>query len=390
MSGFVITARSIVCSLGLDAEDACAAARAGLSRGQPIEEYSVLSADSPDPTFLVGHPAPLLGRGFEGDARLVRLASACLSRLDPRSLNREWSPDRLGLYVALPNSCRLSMGLGAEDDAAARQSRSSSARLAETFPPDVGKARDLMDRASALAGWPWPLRVVFVSAAGHAGVAEALARACADLAAGRIDAAFVGGVDSLLDEETIDWIKFCGRLKTPRTPIGLQPGEGCGFIVVEACETAERRRAPVLARIAGLRLANDPSSLASDAPPTGKGLIEAIAPLIEVPDGPVAAPLWFVTDLNGESNRALEWGCLLVLLRGRLSYDPAPVAWHPAAAFGDTGCASGVMAIICALAAFARGYAPCPFVFITSTSDGQRRAAVLLTSPDVRMSESKR
>lgn len=383
MQGAVITARSVVCSLGLDADDACAAARAGLSRGQPIDEYSVLSAGSAEPTSLVGHPVPLISRGFEGEARLVQLLAACLSRLAPQSLNTEWPSERLGMYVALPSSCRLSMGLGAEDDNATRQKRAFSARVAEAFSADPREARKLLDRAQELAGWPLTMQLAFVSTADRAGVAEALARALADLAAERIDAAFVGGVDSLLEEETIDWIKFCGRLKTPRSPIGLQPGEGSGFIVVESCERAERRKAPVLAHIAGVRLSNDPWSLASDAQPSGKGLIEAIAPFIEGASGPAIPPRWFITDLNGEADRSVEWGCLLVLLRSRSRVDVAPVAWQPATAFGDTGSASGALAIVCALAAFARGYAPFPAVFVTSASDTQRRAAVLLTSPSV-------
>ena len=78
------------------------------------------------------------------------------------------------------------------------------------------------------------------------------------------------------------------------------------------------------------------------------------------------------------SYRAMEWGNAVIRLVGNSQAFAEPVLWYPAASFGDTGAASGAVALCIAVNAFARGYAPAQTVAILSSAEDSSRAAVLL------------
>ena len=88
-----------------------------------------------------------------------------------------------------------------------------------------------------------------------------------------------------------------------------------------------------------------------------------------------------ITDQNGESYRAMEWGNTMVRLTARSQTFAEPLLWYPAASFGDTGDASGAVSLYMSSCAFERGYAPAKTVVVISSSDGPSLAAVLLKAP---------
>jgi 3-oxoacyl-[acyl-carrier-protein] synthase-1 len=73
----------------------------------------------------------------------------------------------------------------------------------------------------------------------------------------------------------------------------------------------------------------------------------------------------------------MEWGHALVRLLERWPAVHEPVLWYPATSFGETGAASGPLAVCMAVSAVARGYAPAANAVIASSSDGSGRAAVV-------------
>src|SRR5688572_32863799 len=110
----VISAMGLVGCLAVDAVNACAAARAGLSRASELP-FQVIDEETGEPTSVVGFEMSGMTDGFEGAGRLTRILQLALADLR-RGLV---SPDptaggRCSWLVALPD--RL---LGADHEAAA-------------------------------------------------------------------------------------------------------------------------------------------------------------------------------------------------------------------------------------------------------------------------------
>jgi 3-oxoacyl-[acyl-carrier-protein] synthase-1 len=231
--------------------------------------------------------------------------------------------------------------------------------------------------AARAAGWASVPAVVFVSSSGHVGVAEALARAIADLESGRIETAIVGGVDSLLEERTLAWLDGVDRLKSPRVATGLPPGEAGAVIVLRSAAKTVKS----LTTIRAVGFAAERQSLLSGDPSHGEGLAAAIADVADAAAWDHASSTWIVSDHNGETYRAREWGYAVTRLLARWPAFANPVLWYPAASLGDTAGASGAVALCLVVRAFVRGYAPGDQAIITSSADGPGRSAVLAERP---------
>jgi enediyne polyketide synthase len=86
---------------------------------------------------------------------------------------------------------------------------------------------------------------------------QAVASACAALAAGDLDAAIAGGVDLSLDPLELIGLAKAGVLATTdvriydREPTGYLPGEGCGVVVLMRTADARAAELPVYAEILG-------------------------------------------------------------------------------------------------------------------------------------------
>jgi len=368
-----LVAASLVCSLGYDLETACAAARAGLVRPGPAAGFRTRSAVDGEPETVSVHAARLLTDGFQDDARLVRLLQGAAADLR-RRLPVPAGTERIACYLAVPSPQRLLEGAALVDHESIRTRMAAAAgRAGEVPDPAPGVAR-LLERAWAAAGWTVPAVLAHLAPGGHAGAAESLARAAADLAAGRIDLAVVGGVESWLDEDTLQWLMDTGRLKCDAHPSGFQPGEAASLLALRRSSGDDR-----LACLGPVALAQEPRAAFSGLPSFGEASAATIAAVLQDAE----APAWLLTDLNGETHRAHEWGSTLVRLRaGRPAFD-APVVWTPAASFGDLGAATVPVAVCTALRAAARGAAPALRAIVRAASDGPDRAAVALTLPRV-------
>jgi enediyne polyketide synthase len=102
---------------------------------------------------------------------------------------------------------------------------------------------------------------------------QAVASACAALAAGDLDAAIAGGVDLSLDPLELIGLAKAGVLATTdvriydRDPTGYLPGEGCGVVVLMRTADARAAGLPVYAEILGWGTSggSTPSQIASQA-----------------------------------------------------------------------------------------------------------------------------
>ncbi|HEY5810312.1 MAG TPA: hypothetical protein VIT67_20230, partial [Povalibacter sp.] len=236
---------------------------------------------------------------------------------------------------------------------------------------DVVRGTRILRKAAALTQWPGEVATP-ACFAGHAGGLEAVRAALADLSSNAARIAVVLGIDSLIDEETLDWLHTCGRLKSDGAPAGCQPGEAAVAIAL-TLETPARA-APVVQAIS---VAQEERSQLSGVNSNGKGLATAIAECWKRHPEETA---WIISDHNGEVYRANDWGYAVVRLRAQFESFASPVVWYPALSFGDTGAASALAGICMAIRAWERNYAPARIALIAAASDGVGRAALSLAS----------
>ena len=388
-AGAYVAGLGMVASLGADVLTNCAAARAGISRARPLDHYRLRSMLESAPEPVVGHEAALLTHGFERTPRLVRLAQGALSDLVAQTPDVDWSGRVHRFYLSLPDPLRIHSGAELIADEDERRARLQTLSKVQTYvqaqheqlgEPDettqkTGRGAALLRQAAALARWPADVAVGYASDAGHAGGLAAVRAALADLAADPGIIAIVLGVDSLLDEETLEWLNFCGRLKCDSFPAGLQPGEAAVAVALtaEPREVSARRSSVVLR---GVSVAREKRGLLTGAVGCGEGLADVIAQAW----GAEATTPWIISDHNGEIYRATDWGHAVVRLRALSDAFADPVVWYPSMSFGDTAAASALVGIAVAVRAWERRYAPGPTALVVSASDGEGRAALPLVS----------
>ena len=405
----------MTCSLGLDAVTACAAARSGLTRSLPLDCFSVQSPEDGSIEAAIGHPAPLVTAGFEGNARLVRLMQAALTDL-LRNIDRPPENKRTAFYLSLPDPDRLGTGKNlmqeegfvkkeepetvSEDDDPSNDTELSLTEEEEeiekdddtdgddlfvnlmeesTEPYRIGtKAQAMLQKAAQLSGWSQQLQLRGVAVSGNTGVAEVVQNAIHDLSSGEVDCAIVGGVDSWLDENLLMWLEDTGRLKTPASPVGFQPGEAAAFMLLQNMQIYEACPCRGFTSIIDVRIGEEQNTLLSGTISKGRVLANLLAETAEPTRWSQVEAPWLIVDQNGEIYRALEWGNASVHLLSKNAAFVSPILWCPAASFGDTGAASGAVAISTAIRAFARNYALHQEVAVVSSSDGACRSVILL------------
>ena len=360
-----ILAAGMVTSLGLDLETSCAASRAGISRAVKLDYFTYRTPDTGEVKSAIGHAVTLLTHGFEGYARLVRLLAGALRDLARNARGQEESLSRARVFLSLPHPARsfstpqliLDQVPREEGIAVAEEARQLAEESKRQLP------QKLVDDACRLAGWRTKPEMAAVAWSGHAGCSALLSQALEDLSRGE-DAVLVGGVDSYLDEETLTWLLNTGRLKTPALAAGLMPGEAAALLLLG-------RRGQAAAEVTRVAQASEEQPLAGAGVPAGRGLADALASLSS--DGSIST---IYSDHNGEAYRAAEMGAVLSRLRSsRPAMASAPLKF-PAISFGDTGAASGAVALCRAASDLSRMGGSS--AMISSTSDGNERAVVLM------------
>jgi 3-oxoacyl-[acyl-carrier-protein] synthase-1 len=374
----VVTGCGLVSSLGLDLVNSCAAARAGIVRSATFEPYPVFFPEDGSSSGAVVHTVPLLTEDFEGEARLIRLVQGGLQDLVRQCPDAPWKNRRCSVYLSVPDVDRLASGSELVAEENTRNEMREAAKQRGAGEAGLERARRLLQDGGRLAGWNGDLLLGGIAESGHTGVAELVSRAEEDLQCGALDLAIVGGVDSLIDEDTLSWLEISCRLKTPDLAQGLQPGEACGFLILETAATAAARNALILARVEAVSIGKESEPLFTGQPGTGQALADVIHRAVLASSLGEQPRPWLVHDLNGESYCANEWGLALFRLAFLSSKFGDPIVWFPMVSFGDTGAATGVIQACVAIRAFARKYAPRSAAGLTSASADASRACIAL------------
>ncbi len=225
----------------------------------------------------------------------------------------------------------------------------------------------------------WPTRGIVASQHGHSAGTLALGSALSRLRAGSDELLLVGGVDSCLEPETLEWLDDNGQLHGPGNTWGFIPGEGAAFCLLASESTARRLGFEPSQWIASFGMAREANLINTDTVCLGAGLTDAVRQATDalphgLPHGLRIDQAY--CDLNGEPYRGDELGYTLVRTGERFA---APSDFiTPADCWGDIGAASGPAFVVLAATAGLRGYAKGPRALACTSSEGGARAAVLV------------
>jgi 3-oxoacyl-[acyl-carrier-protein] synthase-1 len=331
--------------VGLAAEAAAVAARAGVSRVR--EHPFMLHPGSGEPLYCAMVPA--IEPAVSSHGRFVALAQGVLVEIAEKLCASGPCPVDVPVVLAIPEPRP-----GFQDGDAVRLGRA----VASLVLPGI---RELRARRVGL---------------GHAGVFQALALATDAIAAGKTELCVVAGVDSYLDADAIDWLYATRRLKGEEVRNGFTPGEAAGAVCLAGDGVRARLGLPSLARIRAVATAEEPRLADSEEGLLGEGLSAVLASIgarLRLPEESVDS---IYCDINGERSRTEEWGFAALRAPGVLS-DPSRYV-SAIGTWGDVGAATGALSCVLAVQAFQRGYAPGPRALAWGSSwAGLRGAAVL-------------
>ncbi|MCV2890305.1 beta-ketoacyl synthase N-terminal-like domain-containing protein [Ruegeria aquimaris] len=217
-----------------------------------------------------------------------------------------------------------------------------------------------------------------VIAEGHSGGLVALHHAARALVTQQAELCLVGGVDSYLVPETLEWLDEGERLHSDGNKYGFCPGEGAGFCLMARKDTANRLGLHRVLRVVATEIGKEENLIGTETICLGEGLgsvLAALGTFLPDPQQPVDRIL---CDMNGERYRGNEYG--FAVLRSTGLFRDAAGFETPADCWGDLGAATGPACVGLIMQAHDRGYAGGPLSVVWGGSDNGSRAAVMLSS----------
>jgi 3-oxoacyl-[acyl-carrier-protein] synthase-1 len=212
---------------------------------------------------------------------------------------------------------------------------------------------------------------------GHSAGVVALVEALHRLRAGE-EFCIIGGIDTYLQPERLEWLDKTGKLKSPINRWGFIPGEAAGFCVLASSKAVRHYRLEPLGTVISAAISKEAHQETSGALFTGQALTLAMKEALSaLPTGARIHNL--VGDLNGERNRVDDYGFTALRLAQHFI---APSSIHTAAdCWGDIGAASAPLFLGLTTMWGMRGHGRGPLALLwTSSDDGTRGAAVVEVS----------
>lgn len=207
---------------------------------------------------------------------------------------------------------------------------------------------------------------------GRASVFWSLKKAQELLLGGTVYACVVGGVDSLVNSNSLMGLSEAGLLKEEWD--GFIPGEAAAFIRVSLRPGTGCWGQPAIA-IAGLGIASETADGSAENPLVGVGVKAAFQSAMSNAGMPESKIDLCINDING-ARVAFEDEAM-----GQIRFLRTPreylEVWHPASYLGETGSAVGAIELIWGSAALELGFSPGPGI-LASASDSELRTAVFM------------
>lgn len=339
----VITGLGLISSIGRDVATSCASYRAGIRRTIELKHFHLTDPESYGSIYVSGHVIEGITDGFEGPGLLMRIACHALDDLFVQTgidtADKHFFED-IGLFLS------VSHVRDPYSDSYDRIIEESLLKnIVKQYALPVGEAN---------------MKTFFT---GNAGVISSVKAASEAISSGEVKRVIILGIDSLIGEADIEYFASEKRLKTPLTANGLSPGEAAAAILVEDIETARQRNAAIRCFINSVNTGMEANNFYSDKNNDGNGLYNVLRQSLNGKES-IAS---IYGDRNGESWRDIEFGNAL-MKTGQYCDLQNAVVHTPAECFGDTGAASGAVAICTATQSFVRNYAHCDDILVFSSS----------------------
>lgn len=224
---------------------------------------------------------------------------------------------------------------------------------------------------------------------GNASLACA-AEAFSEVAAGRVEVAIVGGVDTYYAPDVVGELLEQERLFDGKNLDSLIPGEGAAFLVLTRPRTAQRHGLSTMARVEAVAADQEPGAMFTEAPCTGNGLARAMRMATSGLPPSGRRLEWLLGDVTNESYRTQEFQLALPRAMAPGGLDSGGRDFQPVAAdelqmdflpmrFGDLGAATMPTGMVLAAQSFARGAPAARSCLVIGSSTGQDRGAILVS-----------
>jgi 3-oxoacyl-[acyl-carrier-protein] synthase-1 len=351
-----ISSLGMISSVGRDVITSCASIRAGITRPSEIDYYQILDDEDAVSIPIIGHPIRAYTEGFYLIGLWIRIAQGCFEdlrqhgNLPDRSDTTFWQETGFILVTPIVDEERFQL-----------PEPISSERIKEVY--GYGLLNVLQ--------FPILQAHLNVVCMGHAGTAVAIGQAAQRIYSSQLQRVIVLAVDSYLDPLTLEWLGHHRRLKIGENPTGLAPGEAGACFLIESENEIQCRKAPIQAIIKGVAVGEERKHYFTEEVNNGIELSNVIGQVI--PDKKLFTGS-IIADLNGEYWRAYELGSAIVRLGNRLGEMSSFVL--PSESLGETGAASGAIAVCVAVRSFVRGYALNDEALITLSSEYGKVGAI--------------
>ncbi|MCK5507471.1 MAG: hypothetical protein KAI50_03000 [Desulfobacterales bacterium] len=350
----VITAVNCITAVGHNAGMTAASVRAGISRLEESNDYYDIEGNPITAAFLQG-----ISDEANDVTRMRDIAKYCLENLLEKYFQNE---------TGLVSEVNLLLGV---------------APLSRPGPRYEGESQELVNHLGTIVQ-KWTKKVTSqVITSGNSAVIRCIKIAGQLLKENPHCLCIIGGIDSLLALNTLDWFEEAERLKsgTFGRNQGFPPGEAVGFMLVEAKEAALGRKKKTMAEVIGVGLANESASFLSERPSKGEGLTKACKTALSecsYDPGDIEAVLG---DLNGEFFRAKEWEYAELRCFGNCN--DARQLWQSADCMGSIGAASGAILMNIAAVGLSRGWIEKYAMVFCSDDEGECGSIVLKSNSSV-------
>ncbi|QSQ20740.1 hypothetical protein JY651_36745 [Pyxidicoccus parkwayensis] len=346
-------------ALGYGAVGSCAAIRAGLARPQELAGLQVGDGEGGSRP-ITGLPVSEFAEGFFLAGAWIRLAAGSLDDLRHAT---EWPPasdalfwSRTGLIALTPRIDEARFGWSLEQRPRA---------LMEDF------VRPLL----SLQRLPVPAEHLHVTDSGHCGLAVALREVRRQLSERGLERVILVAADSYVDAPSLEWMDGQGRLKQPRRPVGLIPGQAGACLLVEAEGAARARGASWSIQASGESSTASPGGRRA-ASELGRTLAESLLQVLRAARVPMPYHGSLVLDLNGEEWKSAAWGHAQVHLREHVDFEHCLLR-VPAESLGEVGVASAAVGAGVAISDLLRSADMTASAVVCSLSDAGEASAVL-------------
>jgi 3-oxoacyl-[acyl-carrier-protein] synthase-1 len=207
----------------------------------------------------------------------------------------------------------------------------------------------------------------------HVSVVVALRKAHQLISSGQVPCCIVAAVDSLVQQDVVEYYLEKHRILTPKESNGFSVGESGSAVLVAPFGGNATGELKIL----GTGMAREKATIESEEPLRSDGLIQAIGEAFDKAGLTIDEIHYRITDLNGEHYKFKE----MVFAMMRYERHPKPKLfdlWHPIEYIGDVGAAIGPIILGVALHAGQKGYGVGATVLCTFGNDDGERAAIVV------------